>query len=550
MNEQDIKKILPEWTLSYILSEKRGEKLYQAERTSGDVTKFSAIRVINIPSDKKEFEKLKEEYPNEDEFKKKIESMMKRKKEELQFLRGFCSKPGIVSMREIYDISDSDETNFMLIARYDYIETLDSYVKSNGLTVGAALRMGMDICKGLENVRKLNLVHGNVRPENIYVNDNGRFKLGGFDIDLIENKKSLKDGSIADRRYSAPEVCKGERKVFASDVYSLGMVLYGLLNAGKLPFEDEYPQDKALEMRLSGKAIPRPAYNAGKLTDIVMKACSFDTKDRYVTPYYMRKALEEAFVELQQAVIENKADLITQNSSPMMTFSDNQKPEKPEEIFDEKTFDEMAEKKRREKKAGRKGTFMALGAMMAVLLLCVATYFALGRSINDYGIHFEQGYDYTYTGEAKTPKVELKTLEEGKQYSVSYSNNKSIGKAKVTVTGLGRFSGTKTATFEILPDKCESFTASEVTDTTVKLNWTKAQHAHRYYIYVYNEQTGEWDRIKSVDQPKESYTVKELKPDTQYSFRIRTVFETNSGDIYKSKSVELTVKTAKAEDLK
>lgn len=546
MNEQDIKKILPEWTLSYILSEKRGEKLYQAEKTSGDVTKFSAIRVISIPADVDESNKLRTEFPQEDEFKKHIAGMVKRKKEELQFLRGFCSKPGIVSMREIYDISDSEETSYMLIARYDYIETLDSYIRSNGLTIGAALRMGIDICKGLENVRKLNLVHGNVRPENIYVNDNGRFKLGGFDIDIIENRKNFNSDDISSLRYASPEACTGGKKVFCSDVYSLGMVLYGLLNGGKLPFENEYSQEKALEMRLSGKELPRPTYNAGKLTDIVMKACSFETKDRYVTPYYMRKALEEVFVELQQAVVENKADLIAQNSSPMMTFSDNIKPEIAEEIFDEKTFDEMAEKKRREKKEGIKGTALALGSMTVILLLCIAAYFGLGRSVKDYGINFEKGYDYTYTGEAKTPKIILKTLEEGKQYSVSYSNNTKIGQAKVTVSGLGRFRGTKTATFEIVPDQCKNFVASDITDTTVTLEWEKAQYAHRYYIYVYNEATGDWDRIKSVDSKKSRYTVKELEADKEYSFRIRTIYDVN-GELYKSKSVETTVRTAKVE---
>lgn len=549
MNEQDIKKILPEWTLSYIISEKRGEKLYQAEKQSGDTTKYSTIRAINIPADKEELEEMRTEFPQEDELKKHIEEKMKRKKAELQLLRSLCAKPGIVSMRESYDISNNDETSYLIVARYDYIETLDSYIRSNGLTIGAAIRMGIDVCKGLENIRKLEKVHGNVRPENIYVNDNGRFKLGGFDIDLIENKKTIADDDYAFLRYAAPEMCSGGRKIFASDVYSLGLVLYRILNGGKLPFENEYSQEKAVKMRLSGEPIPRPAYNAGKLTDVVMKACSYDPKDRYVTGYYMRKALEEAFEELQQAVIENKADLIAENSSPMMTFSDNKKPDSNAEKFDEKTFDEMAEKKRLEKKDGRKSTVLALCAMFAILILCAGAYLAVGRSIESYGIHIESDFNYVYDGEKKEPKVTLKGLTEGKQYIVSYSNNKSIGTAKITVTGIGRFRGKKTKSFKIIPDTCENFAASETTDGTIKLTWDKARHGHRYWLYIYNKATGEWDRIKVLSGSRHSYTVKDLDPDTEYGFRLKTVFQKDE-DIYTSKSAETAAKTAKSEDKK
>lgn len=545
MNEQDIKKILPEWTLSYILSEKRGETLYQAEKSSGDSTKYSAIRAISIPADKDEEQEIREAYPDPDSYKRHIDEIVKRKKAELQLLRGLCSKPGLVSMRESYDISSSDETSYLIVARYDYIETLDSYIRSNGLTVGAAIRMGIDICRGLENVRKLELVHGNVRPENIYVNDHGRFKLGGFDIDLIEDKKTIPSDDISALRYASPEMCTGDKKAFASDVYSVGMVLYGILNGGKLPFENECSQEKALERRLSGENLPRPAYNAGKLNDIVMKACSFDKAKRYVTPYYMRKALEEAFGELQQAVLENKADLIAENSSPMMTFSDNKKPEEITAEFDEKAFDEMAEKKRREQSKDRKTTAMGIGAMLVILLLCVGVYFGVGRSIESYGINLEEGFDYAYTGEAKEPTVTLKTLQEGKHFSVSYSNNKAIGTATVTVKGLGRFRGTKTKTFTINPRTCEGFTAEETTDTTVKLVWEKPANVHRYWVYIYNEESGEWDRIKVVDGTKGHYTVKDLEPDTLYKFRIKTVYDAK-GEVYDSKSAETQAKTAKA----
>lgn len=546
MNEQDIKKILPEWSLSYTLSEKKGEKLYQAERAIGDATKYSVIRTISIPADKEEEERLSERLANVDEYKKYVSECVKRKKEELRLLRKLCEKPGIVCMRESYDVSNNDETGYILIARYDYIEPLNRYISSNGLTVGNAIRMGVDICHGLESLHKENIIHGNVRPDNIYINSAGRFRLGGFDIDLIKGRKQLPEKTISALRFISPEMCMGEGKDVTSDVYALGMVLYSLLNGGKLPFENEFGQDKALKMRLLGEPIPRPAYDAGKLTDIVMKACSFDPKNRYASPLLMRHDLEAAFAEFREAFLEKRAADRDEQSGRSMTFSDNRKPYEDSEKFDEKAFDKMAEKKRREQKNGAKMTAAALGIMTAILLLCVAVYFGIGRDIESYGVHLDSGYNYTYDGELKQPTVTLNTLTEGKQFIVSYSNNKKIGEATVTVKGIGRFRGEKTETFKILPPSCTDFKSAEATESSVKLTWKKASAATEYRIYLYNSETNSWKKLKTVPSSDNSCVIEGLEPETSYKFRIKTGYKTG-GSVYLSKSVATTAETLKHE---
>lgn len=542
MNEQDIKKILPEWTLSYTLSEKRGEKLYQAERTLGETVKYSTIRIVNIPADKDEAEKLSARFTNEEDYRRYISDCVRQKKAELQLLRTLSEKPGIVSLRESYDVSNNDETGYILIARYDYIEPLERYIRSNGFTVGNTIRMGVDICRGLEVLRNNKIVHGNIRPENIYINSLGRFRLGGFDIDLIRNVKRLPKKTISALRYISPEMCLGEKRDYRSDIYALGMVLYSMLNGGKLPFEDEYGQDRALKMRLLGEALPRPAYDVGKLTDIVMKACSFNPDDRYETPLLMRQDLESAFAELKKAMLDKEAQSkINKQSRAAMTFSDNRKPFEDGDDFDEKAFDKMAEKKRREQRSGIKSTLIALCSMFVILGLCVAAYFGIGREIGDYNIELPTKYNYVYNGKTKSPKVTIDGLTEGKQYIVSYSDNKKVGTATVTVRGIGRFRGTKSTTFDITPPACKNFAVGEVTENTVKLTWDMNKSADDYRIYIYN-QDGEWERLMTLQSYETECVIEDLEPQTTYKFKLIAGCKSD-GEVYTSKSVTTSAET-------
>ncbi|MFQ8837631.1 MAG: hypothetical protein ACLR8L_07075 [Oscillospiraceae bacterium] len=89
----------------------------------------------------------------------------------------------------------------------------------------------------------------------------------------------------------APEVYAGEEYGFSVDTYSLGLVLYRMLNKNRGPFLPQPPEaitfssrEQALARRMSGEPLPRPFYGEGRLGEIVLKACAFDPKDRYSSP--------------------------------------------------------------------------------------------------------------------------------------------------------------------------------------------------------------------------------------------------------------------------
>ncbi len=108
--------------------------------------------------------------------------------------------------------------------------------------------------------------------------------------------------------YMAPEVYKGEPYGSTVDIYSLGIVLYRLLNENRLPFLPAYPtpithmdRENALMQRMGGTPLPMPVHGEGRLGEIVLKACAYRSGDRYSSPAQMRQELESIVYDRGEA---------------------------------------------------------------------------------------------------------------------------------------------------------------------------------------------------------------------------------------------------------
>ena len=126
----------------------------------------------------------------------------------------------------------------------------------------------------------------------------------------------------------APEVYRGEAYGPSVDMYSLGTVLYRLLNDNRAPFLPDYPiqithnsREAALAKRISGAKLPTPKNADGRLAEIILKACAYDPKDRYSSPMIMRQDLEEIFY--------------SRNDSPMIYTKGDATPVEPVQFVGE-----------------------------------------------------------------------------------------------------------------------------------------------------------------------------------------------------------------------
>ena len=165
----------------------------------------------------------------------------------------------------------------------------------------AFVRLGIDICHALEICHQNGILHLDVKPDNIFVNDRLPsevvFKLGDFGVSrdyLKAHSDSVMQGTLL---YMAPEVSRNEAAGCQADLYSLGLTLYRLMNCNRLPFleEKQFPSHEDLKdatrMRLSGITLPEPKEASSAFSDVIRKACAYRPEDRYRNAIEMKKAL-------------------------------------------------------------------------------------------------------------------------------------------------------------------------------------------------------------------------------------------------------------------
>ena len=156
--------------------------------------------------------------------------------------------------------------------------------------------------------------------------------------------------------------------------------------------------------------------------------------------------------------------------------------------------------------------------------------------------------DQTFTGSALTPLVSVtlngSTLTKGTDYTVSYSNNTSIGTATVTVTGIGNYTGKVTAYFNIVAPTIGAISSINCTtkDTnSAKISWNAASNATSYKLYRATSQNGTYSLIAITYST--SYTDYSLSPNTTYYYKVRGYKTVGGQDFYGSYSSVLPVTT-------
>lgn len=154
----------------------------------------------------------------------------------------------------------------------------------------------------------------------------------------------------------------------------------------------------------------------------------------------------------------------------------------------------------------------------------------------------------TYTGSSIYPSFTVKdgkiNLVNGRDYTVSYSNNKNTGKAKITITGKGNYAGTITKYFYIIPKKVGGVTNKTQTTSSITVKWNNATGATGYELYKYDEAKKKY--VKVATTKGASYTVKKLKAGKTYKFKVRAYKEVSGKKYYGSYSdvKSLTTKTS------
>ena len=155
----------------------------------------------------------------------------------------------------------------------------------------------------------------------------------------------------------------------------------------------------------------------------------------------------------------------------------------------------------------------------------------------------------TYTGKSLKPSVKVKytgeVLKAGTDYSVSYSKNKNVGTATVTVSGNGIYYGKVTKNFDIIPKGVSSVTVSNQKGKKLKVSWKKNSAVNGYEIQYALDKNYKKPKKATIKKVKEtSKVISGLKKNKKYYVRVRTYQKASGKNYYSnwSKTKTVTIK--------
>lgn len=202
------------------------------------------------------------------------------------------SHPNIVS---VLDVGTDQGLPYMVMEYVDGPD-LKQYIHDNSpLDLHEVIRIMDQILSAVALAHKHNVIHRDLKPQNILMDKRGNVKIADFGIAVALNQSSITQtnsvmGSV---HYMSPEQTRGGMVTKQSDIYSLGIILYELIT-GKVPFDGDTPV--AIALKHAQEPIPSIRKNDPEvpqaLENVVLKATSKDPRDRYASAQEMQSDLD------------------------------------------------------------------------------------------------------------------------------------------------------------------------------------------------------------------------------------------------------------------
>ncbi len=377
--KQKIESVWPQWTVIKHLGSGSFGKVFEVVRDKYGVEEHCAVKVISLPNDEEEVKTMRDEGLSMSDISVYYEGVVAEITQEIALMSKLKGNTNIVSYEDFEVVERKDGFGWDIFIRMELLTALPTYIESRRSNEEATisvcgkapmlfgendvLRMAIDLCTGLEVCHARNIVHRDIKPGNIFVSENGDYKLGDFGVARTVEKTLSAMSKKGTPAYMAPEVYKGEPGGLNSDFYSLGIMMYRLLNGNRHPFLPDYPlpityedSQQAMIRRIKGDPLPFPCNAGDKVFAIIQKACAYDPHFRYQTASDMKRDLIAALKgDIEKAIIDTKGSsasvAVTEKPSSTMLSTDNTVKKKRYSTLriDEEEYGENAEEAQQNK---------------------------------------------------------------------------------------------------------------------------------------------------------------------------------------------------------
>lgn len=237
---------------------------------------------------------LKKEYRENKDFVRKFRS-------EAQAAAGLLN-PNIVN---VYDVGEDRGLYYMVMELVEGI-TLKEYIQKKGkLSTKEAISIAIQMCTGIEAAHKHNIIHRDIKPQNIIISKEGKVKVTDFGIARAVDSNTVSSNAMGSVHYVSPEQARGGYCDAKSDIYSVGITMYEMIT-GRVPFDGDSTVSVAMK-HLQENITPPSQYApdmSKALEKIILKCTQKSPERRYESTTLLIQDLKRALVDPSGAFVE------------------------------------------------------------------------------------------------------------------------------------------------------------------------------------------------------------------------------------------------------
>ena len=236
---------------------------------------------------------LKSEYREDKNFVRKF-------REEAQ-AAACLAHPNIVN---VYDVGEEQGIHYIVMELVEGI-TLKNYIERKGkLTIKEATSIGIQVSMGLEVAHNNEIVHRDIKPQNIMISKDGKVKVMDFGIAKAATSETIASNAMGSVHYTSPEQARGGYSDAKSDIYSLGIVMFEMVT-GRVPFDGE--TTVAVAVKHLQEEMPSPKIYCPELP-ISLEKIIYKCTEKIAAKRYSNMA--ELIADLKQSLQTPDVDFI------------------------------------------------------------------------------------------------------------------------------------------------------------------------------------------------------------------------------------------------